>query len=510
MRKYLVLLSVLISTMVNAQVFQFETMGITKEKKPLYDVTFFDNNFYGLELHARAKFGWTMTLQKTKMECTLLSYDNKLNLVKENILAQGKEAFGPLPPFFKVINQKLYLVYFNYDNDVGIEVFTARIDRTSLALSEIKKVLTVDQSNLWVFQIAGLYSSYNLTITASPDQSKLLFFWTSGISNAYSYSITDSDMNITRKGGQELATIKEFTITNMLMDNSGYFIGGLQYKEYDNYHSFLLSVTPEGEVQTFEPELDGTSPHDIYVAKGSTDDQVKVFGTSSREGTYITGTFYQNMDKKSFKASDLVMKDIPPGLVIKFGHYSNTKTNKKGYGLFPEVQFVDFAMDDGSIILAGDLTRYVSGGNSPSYPVKGSSLIIIFNSNHDIVITWLPKKELLEMKKGNNFFAHKHGANLMLFYTDLESNVNAPFDQAETIFYASKKNNVFVVATIEKDGSISRQILHSATADPYYFSPGSLSSLDDNTLLVGPKIFRNGINSLNTTHEFLMLKIADE
>jgi hypothetical protein len=511
MRKYFVLLSVLITTAINAQVFQFETMGLIKDKKSLTDVTFFNNNFYGIETEAKAKFGWTMTLEKVKMGCKLSSFDNKLNLVKENTLAAGKDIFGPFSPFFKEINKKLYLIYYQYESEIGIEVYTARVNLTTLELSDVKKVMTMDQKNVGLFKMVDLYNSYDLLIKTSPDKSKILFFWTSGVNSAFSYSVADSNMNVTRQGYQELENVKEFTIANMLIDNAGNFFGGFLHKKKDDYHPFLLAGTGKGDVKKLELTLDGTSVHDVYVSKGNNDDQVKVVGTCSKGGYYITGAFSQNMDKKNFKVSGQVIKDIPESLVEKFDNDSYAKTKKNNYGLYPQVQFDDFTMSDGTIMLAGDLTRYQNmGERAPVSPVKGSSLIIIFNATNDIVFNRLPKKEFLGLEKGNSFFSHKRGEKLMLLYTDLESNVNTSLEKAESASFASRKTNVLVAATIEKDGNISRRILHPNTSSSYYFSSGSTSSVDDNTLLLGLGKDKVRLTSIKTTYAFYMLKISDE
>lgn len=513
MRKYFVLLSVLIATAINAQSFQFETIGMIKDQKSLGDIVIFDNNFYGLETEAKAKFGWTMTLDKSKMGCKLSSFDSKMNLIKENTLAGGKDIYGPFSPYFKEINKNLYLIYYKYESNAGMEVYTAKVGPATLQLSDEKKVMTIDQKNVGLFKMIDLYYSYDLLIKTSPDKSKILFFWTSGVNNGFSYAVTDNNMTVIRQGYQEVENVKEFTIANLLIDNSGNFFGGFLYKKKEDFHPFLLASVGKGNVKKIEPALDGISVHDIYVAQGSSDGQLKVFGTTSKDGYYLSGAYSQSIDKKNFKISGPVIKDIPESLVEKFEDDSYAKTKKKGYGLYPNVDFDNFIMDDGTIMLAGDLLRYQttgSGMNVSSSPVKGSSLIIIFNNNGEIVFNRLPKKEYMGLEKGNSFFSHKRGENLMLFYTDLESNVNTTLDKAETASFASRKTNVLVAATIEKDGRISRRILNPPTSGSFYFSQESTSSVDDNTLLLGLGKDKVRLTSVKTTYAFYMLKISDE
>ncbi len=511
MRTSIVLLLVIITSAVTAQKFSVETIGQIKDKKSFSDIVLFDNRFYGLETAASSKFGWTATLDKMKSSCKLLVFDNKLNLTKEVPLADGKEVFGPFSPFYKAINNKLCLIYYKYDSKNGIEIYSSVVDPVTAALSDAKKILTMSQKNIGLFKMMDLYSSYDLLIETSADKSKNFFFWTSGVNNACSYSVTDNEMNVIRSGNYEIENVKEFTISNVLVDNAGNFFVGCLYLKKEVFLPYLLSGLSGSSMKTTELQMESVKAHSIYIAPGTDETKLKLYGTSSQDGEYITGAYSLFIDKKSLKISNPLVKEVPPELVEKFDDDSYAVTKKKSYGLHPYVQFDNITLSDGTLMLAGDLTRFQNvGADRPSAPVKGSSLIIIFKPASDILIKRLPKKEVLGQKTGSSFFAHKRSDNLILLYTDRESNINIPIDDAKCTQFSTGKDNVLVAATIEKDGRITRRILNPATTSSFYFSAGTTSSVDNNTMLLGLGKDKLRLTSIKSTYAFYFLKITED
>ncbi len=507
MRKNLLFLAILFSGLMHAQNFPIERLGELKDKKSLSDIVLFNDKFYGLETAAGSKMGWTVTLEKMKMSVKLSAYDKNLNPLKESELENNKEVFGPFNPYLKELNKKLYLLYYKYDSRTGIEVFTALIDPSTLALSEPKKVMTMAQKNVGLFKLMDLYSTNTLQVEQSPDHSKILFFWTAS-SNVYSYSVTDAAMNVISTGYHEIENVKDFTLSNMFVDNTGDFFVGYQYKKKDVFYPYVLAGTSNGSMRSVEIKPGASQAHDLFIGPGDKD-KVKVYGTSSADGYFITGVFSVDMDKKTLAISNIKTKEIPAELVEKFENDWYAKTKKKNYGLHPEVSFENFVMSDGTIIIAGDPVRYqVRAGNAPPSPVVGPTFLTIFKTNGDMIPIRLPKLESMGSTAGD-FFAHKWNDKLVLLYTDLESNINTALEKAETTNFTSRKDKVLAAAIIENDGRITRRILHPPTTSSFYFSPWSTSSVNDNTILVGLGKSKVGLTNIKTTYSFYMMKIEE-
>ena len=510
MKRYFVFVTVLFTTALYAQTYKIESVGVIKEKKNDIGLTSFGNTYYGVETSAKSRMGWTVTLDKLKMDCKLYAFDKKLELLKENMLADGKDIYGPFSPFLYVINEKLYLLYYNYNTSIGMEIYIASVDPVTLEVTNPKKVVTVDQKNAGLFKAMDLFASYRFQIETSPDRSKIIFFWNPGVNSSYSYSVTDADMNVLRAKSGEVEDVKEFEITNVFLDNDGNFFAGYFYKKKNTFTSQLLAGNKNGTVKKVEIALTDATPHHVYIAKGNSDDAVRVYGTSSKDAYYITGVFVQSLNKTSLKISGAVHKEIPASFVEKFDKDGFAKSKKKDFGLFPEVELENFIANDGSLFLVGDLTRYQASSVGPSTPVKGSTFTVAITNNNEININRIAKKELYGLLSGNNFFAHKWGNKVILLYSDLESNINTPLADAESAMYTSRKPVVMVAAVMDKDGSIVRRIFYPNTPGSFHFSPGIGESIDDNTILFALGKDKIGLTSIKTTNAFYLMKISNE
>jgi|CXWL01.1.fsa_nt_gi hypothetical protein len=511
MRKYFLLASIVMVTEIEAQVFELETVVTLKDSKTIFNQVLFGNKFYGVDNSSVSKFTWMGPMGKRKYSCKLLSYDINLNPVKEISLGDGKEIFGPFSPFLKVINKNLYLIYYQSENNSTLDVYAAKVDTLSLGLATAKKVLTIVDESVASLKLIDVIYSEKLLVEQSADKSKIIWCWTSGFINDYSFAVTDGDMNMLGKASHgKLENAKEFTIGNILVDNTGNFFVTCWYEKKNVYYPSLLAGNVSGTVKAIDVKLEGTFAHHVYVAPGSTEDYVKLTGTACKEGEYITEIFSTNIDKKGLGNSKLVMKEIDEYLIEQFKTDKYAKTKNKESGLNPYIQFEHFTMADGTIILAGDLTRFLGQGHAVlDDPAKGSSAIIVFTAAGEIIIKRLPKKEFLGLKTGNNFFVHKWEDKLVLLYTDLESNVNTALDQARTAGFNSNGNIVMVAATIEKDGKITRRILHPDAAG-FYFSPTLAQRVDDNTILLGFEKDKVSLANVKTSYAFFLLKMNEE
>ncbi len=511
MRKYFLLAGIVIATEIKAQVYELESLSVIKDRKTLFDQVLFGSKFYGVDNISTSNFSWMGPLGKIRSSCKLLSYDINLNPVKEIILGDGKEIFGPFNPFLKEINRNLYLIYYQPETNSSIDVYAAKIDTLTLGLAAAKKVLTIAAEKVNSLKFIDVIKSEQFLVEQSADKSKMIWCWTSGFINDYSCVVTDRDMNMIGKASHgKLENAKEFTIGNILVDNTGNFFVTCWYEKKNIYYPSLLAGNVSGTVKVIDIKLEGTFAHQVYVAPGSTEDHVKLTGTSCKKGEYITGIFSANIDKKGLGSSKFVMKEIDEHLVEQYRTDDYALTKNKESGLNPYIQFEHFTMADGTIILAGDLTRFLGQGHAVlDDPVKGSSAIIVFTAAGEIIIKRLPKKELLGLKTGNNFFVQKWEDKLVLLYTDLESNVNTALDQARTASFNSKGNIVMVAATIEKDGKITRRILHPDAAG-FYFSPNLARRVNDNTILLGFEKEKIRLANVKTTYAFFFLKMNEE
>ena len=506
MKHFLLACFLMLSIVTIGQRYEVKTLGIIKDQKNTPNLVKYGNRHYGVTNTAKSKMGWTLKLEKIKYSNKLLAYDEQVNLYKETQIEDGKEAFGPFSSFLEVINDKLYYISYNYTESTGIEVSAAETDTTSLKPGPLKKVITIDQKNVGLFKIMSLYSSYDFVVKVSPDKSKFLFLWIPGVNETFFFTVTDNKLNKLNSVSGSIRNAADLLLDNCIIDNAGNFFMAYKYDKKGKYYSGLVTsingVTKEAPIT-----LTTGSPHDVYVSHGFADDHVRVYGTYSDDGYYITGGFSCTVDKKSLLVKGLLQKPIPETMMNKFDKDSYAKTKKKDYGVHPEIYFVVKDLDDGNIIMAGDLIRYQNtGANSMPAAVYGPTLILLISKN-DINISRLPKREV---GGGNSFYLHKWGSKAVLLYADLEDNISKTIDEGEVTHFTSRKNNVVVAAVVENDGRISRKILNPNTPGTFYFDPSFAESIADDAILMGLGKNKLRLTSVRTTSQFYLIKILDE
>lgn len=509
--KYGLLTILLLSTVAAyTQRYEIKTLGIIKDQKNIPDLVRYGNRYYGISTSAKAKMGWTVNLEKMKSSNKLLAYDERVTLVKETVLENGNEVFGPFSSILEIINDKLFFISYRYSESTGIEIMAAEVDTVTVSLGEAKKIITINQKNVGLFKIMDIIYSYNFVVRSSPDRSKYLFLWITGMNETFFFTVTDNKLNKLNSVTGSTEKTSDPTITNCFVDNAGNFFMGYKYKKKSTFHSGLVASV-NGVTKEASLTLKEGLPHDVYVSAGTEDDHVRVYGTYSIDGFYITGGFSCNLDKKNLSVKGLLQKPIPETIMEKLDKDKYAKTKKKDYGAYPEVHFETSQLDKDVIIMAGDLTRYQSKGyglDAVSLPVVGPTLILLIKKD-DIIISRLPKKEELN-QRANNFFLHKWRTKAILLYADVEGNLDKPVEDAETSDYSSRRNNVMVAALVEPDGKIIRKILHPDTPGSFYFSPSFVESIGDDTVMAGLGKDKIGLTSIRTTQQFYLLKIIDE
>jgi hypothetical protein len=194
----------------------------------------------------------------------------------------------------------------------------------------------------------------------------------------------------------------------------------------------------------------------------------------------------------------------------KFDDDGFAKTKKSKNGLYPECRFESFSFADGAALVMTDLTRYQNmGTNGLGQWVKGSAFIVSMTPNGVMSFFRLPKREMFGEDTENAFFTHQLKDKIVLFYVDAQDNINIPVETGTTTSFTSRKKNSLVAAIIEKDGSITRQVLNPPESNSFYFSPAATSRVDDHTLLLGLAKGRATLTRIKTNYLFYEMKITE-
>jgi hypothetical protein len=495
-----------------AQNFSIRTLASLNKQKEDINPIKTGNGFLDIVSSAKSRLGYTVTLNNIKMNSKLLLFDENMNLAKENELGEGKQVFGPFEPLLKRIGGLPFLIYYDYDNDnKEVDVLIAPVDTIHLTVPAGKKVLAIGQKNSYLFGAAEVFTHQKLYVETSPDQSKFLFFWYAGVKNFFGWAVTDKEMNVLKSDNTSVEDANDILFNNIMLDNDGNFFIGCTYKRKSDYYSGIFSGGKNIHSGYTEITLPDMTPNYVYALKGKTESQVRLVGLYSDDRYYLLGTFTLDMDKKSFKTSNPVLKPFANELISMFHDDEYAKEKKKKYGLYPELQLKLVTLPDGTVIGAGDARRYQTIGAGMSMtqePVVGTTLVLVIK-NDDIVAIRLPKKEKMGLTNGSDFYIHKFMDKAILFYHDIPSNLEKSLEAGKSTSFSDRRSNVAVAAIIEKDGHIERHVLNPETNGKYYFDPNSFREIDQHTLLFSLQQDKIGLTAIKTNFQFYLLEISE-
>jgi hypothetical protein len=311
MKIFLSCLLLLMISSAQSQNFSIQTIGMIKDKVALSDAVMFNNNVYAVQTEGKSKLGWTLTINKMRMGCTIFRYDSTMALLKENVLANGDDVYGPLQPFLKVLNDHLYLISYDYNTTDGIIINISEVDPNTLEVSVPKKVLNVSQKNIGIFKMMNLYSSYKFYIQSSPDKSRILFLWNPGVTNIFSYAVADSNMNFLRSATEVVENVTDLEINSLLVDNAGSFYAAYITNKKNKNLAAILAVDTSNIFKVNVIKLEKYDARSACIFAGLKDNQLEIMGPVRTSEIYVGAFFSMQMDKTSLAFSKTAVKEIP-------------------------------------------------------------------------------------------------------------------------------------------------------------------------------------------------------
>jgi hypothetical protein len=154
---------------------EFKIEGMEYKNQTVPNAVHYHDGFYSVSNGAVSAGKWLFTkLYDVKVAATVSRFDQNMNLVKENKLANGEKAYGPLLPRMLLFADKLVLVYFQAQNDASFDLFLAKVDENTLELGQPIKLCNIKQENVGLTQIEAVLNSGIVYFAISPDNSKML------------------------------------------------------------------------------------------------------------------------------------------------------------------------------------------------------------------------------------------------------------------------------------------------------------------------------------------------
>lgn len=273
-----------------AQQFYTEKYGETGFQKEGVLPVGIKDGFLGMDIDAKAKFGYTLKLNKVTVLPTLIKYDKSFNVIMKKQIYSDTAVFGPVPPSFLMLNNHPYLLYFKPGEDF-ITINLAEIDADSLTLKNSKIILIINPKNVGLSKTAALISNSKFMAVQSPDKKYAAFFWNSSIDNKFTYSVTDQNFDVVRTNTQSIEKAEEIKLNNILVDNAGNLFGSIYEFKHSKRNNYLFNSPAVGAYGIRPIESSAVIIRHVFLTHSTTEAEIKINGTFINDDELITGAY---------------------------------------------------------------------------------------------------------------------------------------------------------------------------------------------------------------------------
>ena len=496
---------------VNAQ--RFDVSWNEKQRLTFeYDDAVSLSNGKTILLKRETKGGTTIFSGKVKNTFTLVLVDKNMSIQKEEII-EAEEKNTVLKGFEKFGNN-IFLIYSVYDKStkntsmVAQKVNPETLSRgatTTLANFEADSKSDQAVSNF----IRSSDSTKVMVFAQGPErkkENKKLFF-----------TIFDNDLKKIWSREVELPILEKFCyIYDFDMSNDGKVY--VAVKHYDKeisresvrrnsrkvpsykYEMYIYNEkVPAPKVIIFD--LGDNFVHGTKIAfnKNST---ITVAGLYKKKHSgNITGSFYANIDPVTGEIKNPKLVEFPIEMLTLVDKDNFGTDSKSDPGLYDEFRIRQIlTRANGSVDLVSeyydmDVVTRSSGGNmaytTTEYHYYYGDII---NTNIDkdgkATFTRLPKNQKFinsTIFMGAYSFIYKD--NLVILYNDDKDNVDRDLSKKPDDIMKFK-NSVFVAATIDMKGNLSRQAIFSNDDDDYITLPKNTIKATDNSYIIVADLFK--------------------
>ncbi|HEU5166045.1 MAG TPA: hypothetical protein VFU29_10925 [Chitinophagaceae bacterium] len=450
-------------------------------------------SFYSYETDMQGISGFSANLKRSMHNITLKRYDATLTEKKSTKIKSQEKEFGPLPPALKVVNDKLYLLYYKMNDKSNVILYVAAVDTSTLELSQPSELLTIDEDkkylefymrsvsfdnpNLYVYGSNFASSPTQLSKTfffeGSPDGNSYLVTWTSSWNNKLFFSVFNKDMKRIRTGKELLADENTLAFANACVDNNSNAYFSYSYSKKGKPFSEVLINKKGGASEVKSVTIPDANPFGAYIAVDKQNAKLMICGAYKNGGEYLAGVYVASLNTDNFVMNAVIKTPFPKDLIEILD--DEGWGNKKKLGLSDGLVLEANVLESGVVNLTGEFRR-VNTGVRASFHVAGSILNARFNGN-TAVFSRIPK---VRVSAGSTFgdsyrvFGYKN--SLIIFYNDHLSNLKLDISKPP-VRSDVYKNSVMAAAIIDSNGLIKRQKVIDQSDEDYLASVESMQEM---------------------------------
>ena len=479
--------------------------------------------FYSYETDMQGVSGFSANLKRSMYNITLRKYDATLAETKNARVKGQEKEYGPLPPSLKVVNDKLYLLYYKMNEKNKVILYVAGVDPSTLELSQPSELLSIDEDKKYLefymrsvsFDNPNLYI-YKTSFTGPTQLCKTFFFegspggvnylvaWTSSWSNKLFFSVLDKDMKRIRTGSKILPDENTLTFSNACVDKNSNVYFSYSYSKKSKAFSEILINKKDGASEVKSITVPGAVPFGAYAAIDKENTKLLICGAYKNDNEYLGGVYILSLNTDNLTMGPVSKTSFPKDLVEILDEEGWANKKEKKFGLSDGLVLEANILDNGVMNLTGEF-RGVRIGEKAGFKIAGSILNARFNGN-TAVFSRIPK---VRVSAGSTFgdsyrlFGYKN--SLIIFYNDHLSNLKLDISKPP-VRSDNYKNSVMAAAIIDSNGLVKRGMVIDKSDEDYLASVESMQEIvPGNFFLVLRRI--KGTGGVTSDTKWASLKI---
>lgn len=307
-----------------------------------------DNNFYTVTNSGVGVAKWLFTkLYDVKFSITVSKFDRNMNKIKETELENGSKSFGPLMPELFLLNNKLFLAYFQNENNSSFSLYFALLDNTNLSINNSKKICTIQQENVGIFKLESVLDGGLIYLCNSDDNKRILVVSKSS-PNTLETFIVDDSLNVLKKNSLS-NTGTEFKVTSAVLTKDNLSCLVLE-SEQENKFAY---ISPDGKKsQTALKGLGDLKPYITRLSLSRDNKNVYVYSTSSSSGRDCNGLFISQLDCSTLQLSRPLTYEFSSEFIEIISKKGGGSKQKKEYYMFNFTPSL-LELENGSLAIIG-------------------------------------------------------------------------------------------------------------------------------------------------------------
>ncbi len=438
------------------------------------------NSFYTATNSGVSMGKWLFTkLYDVKFAITIAKFDRSMNKIKEIELENGSKSFGPLMPELLLLNNQLFLAYFQSDSKTSFSLFLALVDETGLTIKKSKKICTIRQENVGIFKIMEVLKGGLVYFCNSADNKKILVACKSSPNNLQTL-VADDSLSIVKQTNVSIPN-SEFQISSAVLTADN-----LECMVLDSEHETkIVYISPDGKKSQKTLKASGNlNPCFTNVTLSRDGKSIYIYSATSVSGgddDACNGLLISQLDCSTLQLSRQMAYEFPPEFIQTISEKGGGSARKKEYAMFTFTPVL-VELGNGTIAILGcpekvniSISTSAPNMNGQTSTVATTTLnvgpVIAFfpdlnGKSFEYVI--VPRRIVFSKRQRSgsgaiqivqapgmshssaSFFTARSGDDIVIFYNDNETNLAKNENEKIKSTY-NPYNLVLAEAVINKD-----------------------------------------------------------